>query len=116
MQPGRVATIIPVVDEVTSGIVFRVVGKKQIKNALDHLVEREVQQSNEVLENGNCLQIENGYKFVTLPVEYTENGQQVVALTCIAEQKNEYFLGPASISVMAKQIATARGKAGPNYE
>ncbi|PAV80621.1 hypothetical protein WR25_12642 [Diploscapter pachys] len=100
-QPGRVATIIPVVDEVTSGIVFRVVGKKQIKNALDHLVERE---------------IENGYKFVTLPVEYTENGQQVVALTCIAEQKNEYFLGPASISVMAKQIATARGKAGPNYE
>lgn len=78
--------------------------------------ERYIQQSSEILEDDNRLQIENGYKFVTLPVEYAENGQQVVALTCIAEQQNEYFLGPASISVMAKQIATARGKAGPNYE
>ncbi|CTQ86787.1 Gamma-glutamylcyclotransferase [Caenorhabditis elegans] len=40
----------------------------------------------------------------------------VMALTCVADQQNELYLGPDDLIKMAREIVTAKGCAGPNCE
>lgn len=113
-QPGRVVTLVEDEKSRTYGLVFKVTGRRNVFDALEHLYERE---------------IENGYTFQVVNVECVETGRVHQALTCIAFEQNAFFLGPPPISEdvdvcqelrvqrrMAIEIATACGKAGPNYE
>lgn len=111
----------------TYGLVFKVTGRRNVFDALEHLYERE---------------IENGYTFQIVTVECLETGEVSQALTCIAFEQNTWFLGPPGNPSdfsdsdgeiekidesecqeekqmqrrMALEIAMAHGKAGPNYE
>ncbi|KAJ1363188.1 hypothetical protein KIN20_022997 [Parelaphostrongylus tenuis] len=100
-KPGRVATLVQNKDSSTTGIVYEVVGKENIREALVHLWERE---------------INNGYDFVEITVELAESGNLIRVLTCIAHLGNEFYLGEADIEQMAEEIQQAKGCAGPNFE
>jgi cation transport protein ChaC len=108
-QPGRVVTLVPDRQEDTYGLAFKVSGWQQLAAALDHLHVREIM---------------SGYVFRVVQVQLTENGKSVPALTCMATEDNDLFLAPElseegeeeCLEEMARQIANARGKGGPNHE
>ncbi|CAJ0568819.1 unnamed protein product, partial [Mesorhabditis spiculigera] len=101
--PGRVATLVQDSTSEATGMLFRIRGRRAIRAALAHLYEREVG---------------NGYRFEEIPCVVEIDGRLVktMALTCIAYDDNEYYLGPDEVSKMAMEIAKARGLAGPNHE
>ncbi|VDM45652.1 unnamed protein product [Toxocara canis] len=106
--PGRVATLIKDKQSYACGLIFRVTGIAKIKAALKHLYEREVL---------------NGYEFTAVHVEQVtfkgannDETTQIMALTCIANADNEFYLGPGPLNVIGEQIALARGRAGPNSD
>ncbi|CAB3397019.1 unnamed protein product [Caenorhabditis bovis] len=103
--PGRVATLIEDETSYTNGVAFRVDGKSEISKVLNYLKERE---------------IDNGYVFRMVPVQMSSPSSRrpiiVMALTCVADEQNQLYLGPDDVSKMAREIAIARGCAGPNCE
>ncbi|CAI2354533.1 unnamed protein product [Caenorhabditis sp. 36 PRJEB53466] len=102
--PGRVATLIEDSKSCTNGVVFRVDGKSAITTAVKYLEQRE---------------IDNGYSFRMVPVQIDSAHRRptvVMALTCVADKQNDLYLGPDDLIKMAREIATAKGCAGPNCE
>ncbi|PIC24997.1 hypothetical protein B9Z55_018095 [Caenorhabditis nigoni] len=105
--PGRVATLIEESNSFTNGMVFRVDGKSAITTAVKYLEQRE---------------IDNGYVFRMVPVQIESSSLHrhrptvVMALTCVADEQNELYLGPDDLIKMAREIVTAKGCAGPNCE
>jgi len=77
--PGRVVTLVEDEKSHTYGLIFKVTGKRQVFDALEHLYERE---------------IENGYTFQIVNVECVETGEVTQALTVIAFDQNAWYLGP----------------------
>lgn len=67
-------------------------------------------------------QVDNGYSFRMVPVQIDSSLSRhrrptvVMALTCVADKQNELYLGPDDLIKMAREIATAKGCAGPNCE
>jgi len=113
-KPGRVVTIVEDREKAAStfGLAFQVRGWTQITTALEHLYVREVQ---------------NGYVFRVVNLEFEDTQETVQALTCIALRDNACYSAPSQHSSgcdcdeaymrrMAYEIATASGKAGPNHE
>ncbi|ULT87717.1 hypothetical protein L3Y34_007115 [Caenorhabditis briggsae] len=88
-------------------MVFRVDGKSAIATAVKYLEQRE---------------IDNGYAFRMVPVQIESSSLHrhrptvVMALTCVADEQNELYLGPDDLIKMAREIVTAKGCAGPNCE
>ncbi|CAI5453577.1 unnamed protein product [Caenorhabditis angaria] len=99
--PGRVATLIQDSHSATNGIVFRVDGTAAIHKTLRYLEERE------------C---DNGYVFRMVPIRVESSSRIIMALTCVADMKNELYLGPDDVRKMAHEITKAKGCAGPNCE
>lgn len=108
--PGRVATLIPCKDQQTWGVAYQVSDAKDIRLALAHLAEREM--------------ITGGYRFDKVLFQPVINSQvekpaTVDAFTIqvyIAEPGNDQWLGKATLSEQAFQIARARGVCGHNTE
>jgi len=126
--PGRVVTLMEDEGSQTYGLAFKVEGWPSIFDALEHLYMRE---------------IENGYSFRVVTLEFLDTGEVGHALTCIALKHNIFFLGPPVDPAseicpsdfesrdqnqdqdqdqdrlqrsMALDIVRARGKAGSNSE
>uniref|UniRef100_A0A8R1E2I7 glutathione-specific gamma-glutamylcyclotransferase n=1 Tax=Caenorhabditis japonica TaxID=281687 RepID=A0A8R1E2I7_CAEJA len=104
--PGRVATLIEDSQSYTNGVVFRVDGKSAIANVVKYLEQRE---------------IDNGYTFRMVPVQIESSLHRrrptvIMALTCVADQQNELYLGPDDPIKMGREIASAKGCSGPNCE
>src|SRR5699024_2713309 len=57
----------------------------------------------------------NGYLRLTMPLTFAD-GSQATGLVYIATPDNAAFLGPASDTEMAKQIAHASGPSGRNRD
>ena len=91
--PGRVVTLTPEPGAECVGMAYRI--DAATFAPLDH---RE----------------KNGYVRVRLPVEI--EGDEVEAVTYIAEAGNEAFLGPARLDRMARHILGSSGPSGSNVE
>lgn len=57
----------------------------------------------------------NGYRRQVLDV-WLDDGRHREAITYLAEPGSRHYLGPAPLTVMAAQIAAARGPSGTNVE
>lgn len=92
--PGRVATLIAEAGATCAGMAYRITPA-----VFDHLDMRE----------------KNGYLREVVPIELA-GGDRVEGLIYIAGPGNEAFLGHASDSDIAAQIARARGPSGLNRD
>lgn len=96
--PGRVVTLVPGLG--CDGVAYRVADADvdAVLAALDH---RE----------------QGGYTRLDLQVELRgPASREITALTYVAAPDNPYWLGPAPLAAIARQIARARGPSGPNIE
>ncbi|KAF7232274.1 hypothetical protein EG68_10563 [Paragonimus skrjabini miyazakii] len=124
-RPGRVATLLPSVHEESRvwGCAYEIRGEGNVEAALEHLHDREV--------------VNGGYQLVQVDfypaaadsvipqkawvyVHFGENSLQSQESQLVSEntpllQSNSY-LGKATLSVQAAQIASAQGVCGPNSE
>ncbi|KAM3871335.1 glutathione-specific gamma-glutamylcyclotransferase 1-like [Diretmus argenteus] len=101
-KPGRVVTLVEDHDACTWGVAYEVTDS-QIEESLQYLNMREA--------------VLGGY--VTEIVEFVprENDQaKLLALVYIATSDNPIYLGPASETEIASQIAICRGNTGHNME
>lgn len=96
--PGRVVTLIEDAGSVCAGMAFRIpaYAATEVLGQLDH---RE----------------KNGYSRLRRRLDVA-SGQPIDALVYIAEPDNFAWLGPASASAVAAQIATSAGPSGSNRE
>lgn len=92
--PGRVATLIEAPGEVCQGMAYRVT-----PDVFDHLDVRE----------------KNGYLRFTTTMTF-EDGGTAQGLVYIATPDNAAYLGEASATAIAEQIAGSSGPSGPNRE
>ena len=97
-SPGRVLTLVPMVGELCEGRVFEV-PDSAMATTLNQLDYRE----------------KNGYERQQLRVETSEIGT-VEALTYIAPQHNEAWLGDAPSQVIADHIRKSSGPSGSNID
>ncbi|XP_067099234.1 glutathione-specific gamma-glutamylcyclotransferase 1-like [Osmerus mordax] len=101
-MPGRVVTLVEDNDACTWGVAYEVTDS-QVEEGLQYLHVREA--------------VLGGY--VTKMVEFSprEKGQgKILALVYLATSDNPIYLGPATPSEIAAQIATSRGNTGHNIE
>ncbi len=96
--PGRVLTLVPMAGEQCDGRVFKI-PEYEAANTLSQLDYRE----------------KNGYQRQHLTVETSELGA-VEALSYIAPQCNEAWLGDASPQVIADHIRVSTGPSGSNTD
>ena len=96
--PGRVVTLVPEPGENCWGMAYGVEDHhwEQVLSILDHR------------EKG-------GYVRREVKVTHKELGM-ISATTYIADEKNEHYLGEASLSELTHQILTAHGPSGSNKE
>ncbi len=96
--PGRVVTLVQ--DKACScgGLVFEI-DEIEFESIFKRLDYRE----------------KNGYKKILATVELA-NGESVNAVTYLADENNEAWLGPASKEKIVQQIATAQGPSGANSD
>lgn len=92
--PGRVVTLVAEAGAVCHGVAYLVTPEE-----FAHLDHRE----------------KNGYLRLATDIHF-DDGSSEEGLVYIATQENAAYLGPASESDIARQIATARGPSGPNSE
>jgi cation transport protein ChaC len=92
--PGRVVTLVPDADALCHGMAYLVTPEE-----FAHLDHRE----------------KNGYLRLATDIHF-EGGNSAEGLVYIATHDNAAWLGPASESEIARQIAAARGPSGPNSE
>lgn len=92
--PGRVVTLIEEPSAVCHGLAYRVT-----PDTFAHLDVRE----------------KNGYLRFFTPLRF-HNGQQVEGLVYVASEANAAFLGPASLTDMARHIAFSHGPSGANAD
>lgn len=92
--PGRVLTLIPVAGAICAGMAYRI--------SPDRLAALDVREK-------------NGYLRLDTELHF-ENGSTAPGLVYIADEDNAAWLGPASESEMARQIARSSGPSGPNRE
>ena len=92
--PGRVVTLIEEADAICAGMAYLITPE-----VFSHLDYRE----------------KNGYLRLSTPI-ILDDGNDVEGLIYIATPDNEAFLGPASESAIASQIARAKGPSGPNVD
>jgi cation transport protein ChaC len=93
-SPGRVATLIPQAGAVCEGMAYLITPQ-----VFDHLDYRE----------------KNGYLRFSTDITF-DDGNSVEGLVYIATQDNAAFVGPASESDIARQIARAVGPSGRNRD
>lgn len=92
--PGRVLTLIAAPGAVCAGMAYRVTPA-----VFDHLDHRE----------------KNGYLRSVVTMIF-EDDSHAEGLVYIATEDNAAFLGPASDTAIARQIAASRGPSGPNRD
>jgi cation transport regulator ChaC len=96
--PGRVVTLIEKPGATCWGRAFALPPnqRRTILASLDH---REI----------------GGYQRLSLPVQL-QSGRVVTGVTWIATADNDNYLGPATVSQIARQVAVAKGPSGTNRE
>lgn len=92
--PGRVATLLPAPGETCHGMAYLITPEQ-----FAHLDQRE----------------KNGYLRVAAPFIFND-GSTIEGLVYIARTDNAAYLGHASESEIARQIARAHGPSGPNRD
>ena len=92
--PGRVVTLVPDEGAVCHGMAYLVTPEE-----FAHLDHRE----------------KNGYLRLAIDIAFDAGGS-VEGLVYIATHENAAYLGPATESEIARQIAASRGPSGPNSE
>jgi cation transport protein ChaC len=92
--PGRVATLTPESGAVCAGMAYLIT-----PDVFDHLDYRE----------------KNGYLRLSTDILF-DDGLRETGLLYIAAEDNPAFLGPASESDIARQIASAKGPSGANRD
>ena len=97
-NPGRVVTLIPCKKGHCDGIAY-LVSLSTVKSVFEKLDHRE----------------KNGYRQTVVSLNF-RNGLCGEAITYIADKTNPAFLGPASKSSIAKQIALSSGPSGDNKD
>ncbi|TGZ64595.1 hypothetical protein CRM22_006285 [Opisthorchis felineus] len=124
-KPGRVATLVSTKEANSRvwGCVYEVVGAKNIKRALDHLIEREV------VSGGYCF--DRTYFHPVLPdsrqtsvsssgSDFTVNsskvGEAYEVLFHLTDPDVAMYLGDATLDDQATQITSAFGVSGANSE
>ncbi|ESO83011.1 hypothetical protein LOTGIDRAFT_236920 [Lottia gigantea] len=101
--PGRVAHIEESQGSKAWGVAFKISGKADIMKALSYLNNRECELG--------------GYTTLVTEFHPREQPSQTITVLCYtATQNNKFYLGPTSYKNMAKQVVSARGKAGTNVE
>ncbi|CAB4385943.1 unnamed protein product [Rhizophagus irregularis] len=113
-NPGRVVTLIPIEewkllndyhvhkeDDVTWGVAYKI-NKKDVKEVMDYLDYRE----------------KNGYTIHYLDIYQLEKEEPIIknAIVYIATTKNEEYVGPTSLDLLAQKIYECIGPSGPNSE
>ncbi|KAM4625691.1 glutathione-specific gamma-glutamylcyclotransferase 1-like [Polymixia lowei] len=101
-KPGRVVTLVEDHDACTWGVAYEVTDS-QIEESLQYLNMREVVLGGYVTET---------VEFI--PREMDQN--KLLAVVYIATSDNPIYLGPASDTEIAAQIAICRGNTGHNIE
>ena len=102
-SPGRVVTLIQQREGRVHGMVY-LVHSEQVKAVLDYLDVRE----------------QGGYECAHVTAHLHSPGpgmpQSVAALTYLATESNQHYLGPASDDAIAETIASSIGPSGRNSE
>ncbi|XP_033734335.1 putative glutathione-specific gamma-glutamylcyclotransferase 2 [Pecten maximus] len=102
-KPGRVATLAKQQQGCVWGVAFQIVGLAQIREGLDYLYTREA--------------VLGGYEaFVTKFYPRDSDDLPVDVLVFTATSSSYLYLGPADVNVMADQIYSTSGQAGPNID
>jgi cation transport regulator ChaC len=96
--PGRVVTLVPERGGLCMGIAFAV-AEDDWREVVGELDRRE----------------QGGYTQRDVVVRFA-GGEDVQALTYVAEPGNPNYLGPAPLAAMAQQIVSAAGPSGTNRE
>ena len=98
LAPGRVVTLVEDDNADCWGVAFDVDGQNS-QEIFDALALRE----------------SGGYVRITVPVEFTD-ASCATALTYYAPPENDNFLGPASITKIAREVRDCAGDSGHNVE
>ncbi|XP_063934389.1 putative glutathione-specific gamma-glutamylcyclotransferase 2 [Zophobas morio] len=98
-KPGRVVTIVEDKESEVWGVAYSF-PKESTYEILDLLDYRE----------------KGGYDCAMVNFYPIDNRDSFKALLYVGRPVNSSYLGPATLSEMAKQIATAQGPSGANYE
>ncbi|CAI5462799.1 unnamed protein product [Closterium sp. Yama58-4] len=106
-KPGRTVTLVEEEDAVTYGVAYRLAGQeKEQREILQYLRHREKEYDQQV-----------NIDFHTEPsAAHPPVIQVMVFIASDNPVSNPYYLGPAPLEAMARQIATAHGPSGPNSE
>ncbi|XP_060081952.1 putative glutathione-specific gamma-glutamylcyclotransferase 2 [Ylistrum balloti] len=102
-KPGRVATLAKQHQGCVWGVAFQIVGVAQIREGLDYLYTREA--------------VLGGYEaFLTKFHPRGLDDLPIDVIVFTASSDSYLYLGPADTNVMAQQILSTGGKAGPNVD
>ena len=98
--PGRVATLVPAIDQWCGGCVYRI----DTKDAATILAELDIRE-------------QAGFERHLLPVYDVPHGTAFAeAIVYVARQGNPHFLGPLDEAEIAAWVRRSRGPSGPNAD